>query len=230
MKARWCRSKQKNKTKNIYIWAICQFKYIFFCFILLFTSPSPCRKGQFAVSYFSISTSTYFKYACFKRLGGLKWWPCFAWAVNASHGFFQVRRLRSRIYMVYFSLSQRILRLPDRVINKYRKFIFFQACERAESYKSCNLIGSESGGSFRSCLLIRAESLATSLTSWLLFVNEQKPSFSNHFSFKTCAIIAISQGKVNIIFQTKNLKGESSKSARKTVKVNQNRWLVMSLH
>ena len=30
------------------------FKYIYiFCFILLFTSSSPCRKDQFAVSYFS---------------------------------------------------------------------------------------------------------------------------------------------------------------------------------
>ena len=31
------------------------FKYISFCFILLFTSSSPCRKDQFAVSYFSTS-------------------------------------------------------------------------------------------------------------------------------------------------------------------------------
>ena len=31
------------------------FKYIFFCFILLFTSSSPCHNDQFAVSYFSTS-------------------------------------------------------------------------------------------------------------------------------------------------------------------------------
>ena len=31
------------------------FKYIFFSFILLFTSSSPCRKDQSAVSYFSTS-------------------------------------------------------------------------------------------------------------------------------------------------------------------------------
>ena len=31
------------------------FKYICFCFILLFTSSSPCRKDQFAISYFSTS-------------------------------------------------------------------------------------------------------------------------------------------------------------------------------
>ena len=35
---------------------------------------------------------------------------------------------------------------------------------------------------------------------------------------------------MKFIIQTKNLKGESSKSARKTAKVKQNRWLVMSLH
>ena len=28
------------------------FNYIYFCFILLFTSSSPCRKDQFAVLYF----------------------------------------------------------------------------------------------------------------------------------------------------------------------------------
>ena len=31
------------------------FKYIFFCFILFFTTSSPSRKDQFAVSYFSTS-------------------------------------------------------------------------------------------------------------------------------------------------------------------------------
>ena len=44
---------------------------------------------------------------------------CFDRAVNTSHSFFQVRGRQSPIYMVYFSLSQRILRLPDRVINRF---------------------------------------------------------------------------------------------------------------
>ena len=52
----------------------------------------------------------------------------------------------------------------------------------------------------------------------------------NHFSFKTCAIISVSYGKVNFVIQTKHLKGESSRSARKTAKVKQNTRLVMSLH
>ena len=52
----------------------------------------------------------------------------------------------------------------------------------------------------------------------------------NNFCFKTCAIIGVSEGKVNFVIQTKHLKGESSKSARKTAKVKQNRQLVMSLH
>ena len=33
------------------------FRYIFFCFILLFTSSSPCRDYQFAVAYFSTKNS-----------------------------------------------------------------------------------------------------------------------------------------------------------------------------
>ena len=35
---------------------------------------------------------------------------------------------------------------------------------------------------------------------------------------------------MRVIIQSKNLKGESSKSARKTATVKQNRWLMMSLH
>ena len=78
----------------------------------------------------------------------------------------------------------------------YKKFnIFFQAYKRMESSKSCNLIGSESGWYFTilPANITRAESLAASFTRLvcLLFVNEQKPSFSNHFSFKTCAVISI---------------------------------------
>lgn len=69
----------------------------------------------------SRSTRTF---AYFKRLGRsrpLEVMSLFGRAVNASHDFFQVRRLRSPIYMVYFSLFQSILRLIDRVINIYRK-------------------------------------------------------------------------------------------------------------
>ena len=67
----------------------------------------------------------------------------------------------------------------------------------------------------------------------LLFVNEQNPCFVNHLSFKTCAVISISQEKVNFVSQTKSLKEESSNSPthlRNTPKVKQNRRLVMSLH
>ena len=46
----------------------------------------------------------------------------------------------------------------------------------------------------------------------------------NHFSFKTCAIIGVSQGKVNFVIQIKHLKGESSNQ------VKQNRRLMISLH
>ena len=53
------------------------------------------------------------------------------------------------------------------------------------------LISSERGRFLRSCPLTQAESFTASFTS-LLFVNEQKPWFLNHFSFKTCAINSIS--------------------------------------
>ena len=33
------------------------FRYIYFCFILLFTSSLPCRDYQFAVAYFSTTNS-----------------------------------------------------------------------------------------------------------------------------------------------------------------------------
>ena len=112
---------------------------------------------------------------------------------------------------------------------EYKQLFFFQACERAESSKSCNPSGSESGLYFTILFAKPGGIVGSFIHKFLLFVNEQKPSFSNHFSLKTCAIISISQGKVNFIIQTKNLKGESSKSARKTAKVKQNRWLVMSL-
>ena len=108
-------------------------------------------------------------------------------------------------------------------------FIFFQACERAESSKSCNLIGSESGRYFTILPANPGGIVGSFIHKFVCCLYEQKPSFSNHFSFKTCAIISISWGKVNFIIQTKSLKGESSKSARKTTKVQQNRWLVMSL-
>ena len=61
-----------------------------------------------------------------------------------------------------------------------------------------------------------------------VFCEWAKAVIFNHFSFKTSAIFSISWGKVIFVIQTKNLKGESSKSARKTVK--QNRRLVMSPH
>ena len=54
-------SKQKNKIKKYIFKQIAQlpnlFKYVYFCFTLLCTSSSPCRKNQFAVSYFSTSKS-----------------------------------------------------------------------------------------------------------------------------------------------------------------------------
>ena len=72
------------------------------------------------------------------------------------------------------------------------KLIFFEASERAESSRSINMIGSESGRYFTILPAnpggIVDSFIHTEVCS--LFVNEQKPSFSNHFSFKTCAVIS----------------------------------------
>ena len=72
------------------------------------TFKTPIHIYFYWIPRLSISTRAYFKYACFKTLGRLKWWPCFGRAVNDRHGFFQVRRPRSPIYTVCLSFSQRI--------------------------------------------------------------------------------------------------------------------------
>ena len=55
--ANWSPRQEVNKRikQKIYIFKQIAPKIYFFCFILLFTSSSPCRKDQFAVSYFSTS-------------------------------------------------------------------------------------------------------------------------------------------------------------------------------
>ena len=49
------------------------------------------------------------------------------------------------------------------------------------------------------------------------------------FILKLVLLLALAK-KVHLVIETKHLKGESSKSARKTTKVKQNGGLVMSLH
>ena len=79
------------------------------------------------------------------------------------------------------------------IIFAIHEFILvFEACERGESSKSCNLIGSESGRFFTICPLTRAESLAASVTSLFVVCEWAKPVIFNHFSYKTCDIISIS--------------------------------------
>ena len=71
--------------------------------------------------------------------------------------------------------------------------IFFQACEWVESSKSRNLIGYESGRYF-AILPANPGGIVGSFIGKFVgfFVNEQKPSFSNHFSLKPGVIISIS--------------------------------------
>ena len=103
---------------------------------------------------------------------------------------------------LYYIMTQQILNEFELIT-----FIFFQACERAESSKSCNLIRSESGWYFTILPTNPGGIIDCFIHKFVCCLwNEQKPSFSNHFSLKTCAVIIISQGKVNFIIRTKNLK------------------------
>ena len=96
-------------------------------------------------------------------------------------------RLVSLVFKhVRFCVDEMCLRRINMSLKEIYIFIFFQACERAESSNSCNVIGSERGRFF-TILPANPGGIVHSQVC-LLFVNEQKPSFSNHFSFKTCPI------------------------------------------
>ena len=71
-------------------------------------------------------------------------------------------------------------------------YYFFRACERAESSKSCNLIGSKSGRYFTILPNNPGGIVGSFIQKFVVFVNEHKPSFLNHFSYKTCTIVSIS--------------------------------------
>ena len=87
------------------------------------------------------------------------------------------------------------------------------------------------GGILRSSPLTPAESLAASFTSLFvccLWISKNR-HFQTIFLLKLALLLALAREKWILLFRHKHLKGESSKSARKTAKVKQNRWLVMSL-
>ena len=68
--------------------------------------------------------------------------------------------------------------------------IFFQACERAESSKICNLIGSESGRYFTILPANPGGIVGSFIHKFLcsLWMSKHLLSFSNHFSYKTWAL------------------------------------------
>ena len=111
------------------------------------------------------------------------------------------------------------------------RFFFFQACERAESSKSCYLIGPE-GRRYFTILPANPGGIVGSFIQKLLCClwMSKNRHFQTIFLLKLALLLALAREKWISLFRHKNLKGESSKSARKTAKVKQNRWLVMSLH
>ena len=78
-----------------------------------------------------------------------------------------------------------------KVLGNIISIYFFHACKRAEFSKSCNLIGSESGRYFTILPANPGGIVGSSFKS--LFVNQQKPSFSNHFFLKLALLLALAR-------------------------------------
>ena len=113
---------------------------------------------------------------------------------RTSHGRLEIRNLSSRVEKI-FQHSKRNLVSPRGHANTLYIFIFFSKLSNGQNpTKSCNLVGSESGRYFTIVPANPAGRNRWQLHSQvcLLFVKEQKLSFSNHFSLKTCAIISTS--------------------------------------
>ena len=110
-------------------------------------------------------------------------------------------------------------------------FIFFKACELAESSKSRKLISSESGRYFTILPANPGGIVGSFIHKFVccLWMSKNR-HFQTIFLLKLALLLALAREKWILLFRHKHLKGESSKSARKTAKVKQNRWLVMSLH
>ena len=144
----------------------------------------------------------------------------------------EVRRALKKLVALGYVLSNSYASL---VLSKLQAYIhnliyFFQACERAESSKSCNLIGSESGRYF-TILPANPGGIVGSFIHKFVWHHSQvwmskNRHFQTIFLLKLFLLLALAREKWILLSRQK----ESSKSARKTAKVKQNRWLVMSLH
>ena len=125
---------------------------------------------------------------------------------------------------LYYKMTQQILNEFELIT-----FIFFQACERAESSKSCNLIRSESGWYFTILPTNPARIIDCFIHKFVccLWMSKNHP-FQTIFLLKLVLLLASAKERWILLFGQK-IWSVLSKPARKTAKVKQNRRLVMSL-
>ena len=125
---------------------------------------------------------------------------------------------------LYYKMTQQILNEFELIT-----FIFFQACERAESSKSCNLIRSESGWYFMILPTNPARIIDCFIHKFVccLWMSKNHP-FQTIFLLTLVLLLASAKERWILLFGQK-IWSVLSKPARKTAKVKQNRRLVMSL-
>ena len=125
-----------------------------------------------------------------------------------------------RIFQSIFS----IISSPD--VNK--ESYFFQACERAESSKSCNLIGSESGRYFTILPANPGGIVGSFIHKFVccLWMSKNR-HFQTIFLLKLALLLALARAKWILLFRQKIWR---ENQANQPAKVKQNTWLVMLLH
>ena len=74
----------------------------------------------------------------------------FSWHIDMIYENSALQDIFVKLLLIEYRLSKKVLPIWEsiHVCIMYDNKFFFQACERAESSKSCSLIGSESGGYF----------------------------------------------------------------------------------
>ena len=111
---------------------------------------------------------------------------------------------------------------------------FFQACEQVDSSKSCDLIGSESGLYFTTLSAYPGGIFGSFIHKFVccLWMHKNR-HFQTLFLLKLALLLALAREKWISLFRQKiwreNQTRQPGKGARKTVKVKQNRWLVMGV-
>ena len=159
------------------------------------------------------------------------------WTKRIDRSFWQIWGERYQICLLlitHIKASKNWLyyKMTQQILNEFEliTFIFFQACERAESSKSCNLIRSESGWYFTILPTNPGGIIDCFIHKFVccLWMSKNHP-FQTIFLLKLVLLLSSAKERWILLFGQK-IWSVLSKPARKTAKVKQNRRLVMSLH